>query len=138
MSKARAGRRARERGMTLVEIMVVVAILALMAAAVAVYAMSQMDDARVQTTRTDFRQLASALDLYKLKFGRYPNAQEGLHALLEQRVVKEPPLDGWGQPFAYSLDDGEPVLISYGSDGTPGGNGSAADLRFPAKGDRSQ
>jgi len=112
----------RRRGTTLIEVMVVIAIIGLMTGMVAVYAMARYEDSRLATAKTELRTIESALDMYRLAKGRLPDPSAGLKPLLEGRYLKMPTVDPWGQPFAYTLQNGEPVITSAGPDrvsGTP-------------------
>ena len=119
------------RGMTLVEIMVVVTILALMGTAVAVYATKQMADARIKQAKTDIHTLGECLDLYKVDKGRYPSTEEGIAAVVAAGKCKPNIKDPWQREYIYlfpgpSGDGFE--LKSLGSDGAPGGEGDSADI----------
>ena len=114
--------------MTLIEIMVVVAILGMIAAAVAVSVMGQFSNAQQKTVAMDFRTLESQLDLYRLQKGALPLQSEGLKVLVQTGISRETPKDPWGHPYQYGVNGGEVTLTSYGSDGEPGGTDSAADI----------
>ena len=118
----------RRRGMTLIEIMVVMTIMALMMAGVAVAIIPRLDEARVDTARTDMHTIQTALDMYYAKKGRYPDTGTGLGVLSEGQFLKEIPVDPWGNEYSYLNEGGKPVIVSYGSDGAPGGEGAAADV----------
>lgn len=114
------------RGMTLIEIMVVVFILGLIAAVVAINVGGAADSARVDTARLDIKGFENGLDLYKLKKGRYPNTSEGLGALYSSGVMKgSPKKDPWGKDYVYMYpgqkNNGGYDIVSYGADGNPGG-----------------
>jgi len=123
----------RRRGMTLIEIMVVIAILAMIAAVVAVNVMGQLGNAQRKTVATDFKTLESQLDLYLLQKGRLPSQSEGLNILVQSGISRETPRDPWGNPYRYALNGGEVTLTSFGSDGEPGGSDSAADITTTIK-----
>ncbi|GAB4290923.1 MAG: type II secretion system major pseudopilin GspG [Myxococcota bacterium] len=91
------------RGMTLVEIMVVVMILGLIASAVGVAVLKQLDKAKIQTTCQQMKDLENALDLYKLENGDYPGADKGIEALVTEEILKGSalPKDAWGIDFVY-------------------------------------
>jgi general secretion pathway protein G len=120
--------RRRQRGMTLIEIMVVITILGLIAAAVGVSVMGQFDTAKRQRAELDFKSLGNALQLYRVKTGHLPSTADGLKALVDARMLTDAPRDPWGQDYVYTLEGGTPVIVSYGADGTPGGDGNDADL----------
>ena len=128
----RTQRRRRERGMTLIEIMVVITILGLIAAAVAVNVVGQFTDAKIKQARTDLHTIENCLDLYKIDKGRYPTTEEGLQAVVQAGKCKAQIKDPWKHDYVY-LYPGQvhPDLFdikSYGADGQPGGDGEAADI----------
>jgi len=118
----------RRRGMTLIEIMVVIAILGMIAAAVALSVMNQLSTAQRRTVAMDFKTLESQLDLYIVHKGSLPSQRDGLKSLVNAGISRELPVDPWGHPYQYAVDDGEVTLTSLGSDGEPGGSDTAADI----------
>ncbi|MBI5908637.1 MAG: type II secretion system major pseudopilin GspG [Betaproteobacteria bacterium] len=131
---------AREPGFTLLELLVVVAIIGLLVGYVAPRYFSQIGKSAVTTTRAQIDALEKALDQYRLDTGRYPTTEPGLSALV-QRPANEPkwngpylkkavPLDSWGKPYLYKSpgERGEFDILSYGKDGQPGGSGENADI----------
>jgi len=141
MRKRIIGRLVRPtRGFTLLELLVVVAIIGLLVSFVAPRYFGQIGKSEVNTAKAQIDALEKALDQYRLDTGRYPSNDSGLSALV-QRPQNEPkwsgpylrkqvPLDPWGKPFAYRApgENGVFDLISYGKDGVPGGSGENADL----------
>lgn len=133
-------------GFTLVELLVVIAIIAILASVVTVSLVRKPGEARVAATKLQIRQLQTALNIYRTEQGRYPTQEQGLEALI-RKPDREPiprqypaegyleggrlPVDAWGNPFVY-LSPGRAgeayEIISYGSDGEPGGEGEAADI----------
>ncbi|MCY1045219.1 type II secretion system major pseudopilin GspG [Corallococcus sp. bb12-1] len=118
----------RNRGMTLIEIMVVITILGLIAAAVGVAVIPKLEEAKQDTARLDIRNIQSAMKLYYTKKGNYPDTATGLKALVDTQNLERMPTDPWGKEYVYMNEGGKPVITSYGSDGNPGGEGSDADI----------
>ncbi|WP_257452842.1 type II secretion system major pseudopilin GspG [Archangium lipolyticum] len=127
-TKKTKSQRRRERGMTLIEIMVVITILGLIMAAVGVAVIPKLDEARVSTAKMDIGNIHNALKLYYAKKGRFPDTVNGLRALVETQALEELPRDPWGNEYVYMNEGGKPVVTSYGGDGSPGGEGIAADI----------
>jgi len=135
-------RRRRSRaGVTLIEMLVVVMIIALFAALVAPSMFKQSDKARVTAAQAQINNFTTALGSYKLDTGVFPSTEEGLQALrvapnnLAQwqgpYLPKEVPLDPWRRPYVYKYPGehgDEPDIISYGADGQAGGDGINADI----------
>jgi general secretion pathway protein G len=116
------------RGMTLIEIMVVITILAMIATAVSVSVLQRLEEARVEQARMDIANIGNALKLYVVKTGHYPEQAGGLDELFRLQFLDRPPRDPWGKPYLYSLDRDGPTVMSLGRDGAPGGTGFDADL----------
>ena len=129
-----------QRGMTLIEIMVVLVIIGLVASAVAVNVVGRLSEAKVKQAETDVRNIASqGVDAYKVMRGRYPTTEEGLGALISEKFIKANKggklLDPWNREYIYlypgqAHPDGFDVK-SYGADGQPGGEGENADIVNP-------
>ena len=137
----------RERGFTLLEILIVLTIIALVAAFVGPRLMAQLDRSKVTAARVQIRSLTSSLETMRLDLGRYPTEGEGLALLVQSpaRTLEDAELwqgpyleagvpdDPWGRPYLYrppARVDGRPLIISLGADGAEGGSGNAADLFF--------
>ena len=119
-----------QRGMTLVEIMVVVVIISLVATVVGVSVLSRLDEARKSLAKTQIHNIADALDLYKLSMRNYPSTAEGLQALVAPKNNEKPfldkvPKDPWGNDYVYIFpgqhNPGGFDIMSYGQDSVPGG-----------------
>jgi general secretion pathway protein G len=119
-----------ERGMTLVEIMVVLVIMSLVTGVVGVSVFNALSGANVKATQTQIRQLSDALDIYRLQHRKYPSTAEGLQALTQsvngaKPVMDSLPKDAWNNDFVYiypgTNKPGSFDLMSYGEDGVQGG-----------------
>jgi general secretion pathway protein G len=124
--------RRRERGMTLIEILVVITILGLIAAAVAVNVVGQLGEAKVKQAKTDLHTLENCLDLYKIDKNRYPTTEEGLQAVVTAGKCKARIKDPWGRDYVYlfpgRVHPDSYDVMSYGADGQAGGEGENADI----------
>jgi general secretion pathway protein G len=130
----------RMRGFTLLELLVVVAIIGLLAGFVAPRYFGQVSKSEINTARAQIDALEKALDQYRLDTGRYPSNELGLNALIAKPpaepkwngpyLKKAVPLDPWGQPYLYKIpgQKGDFDIISYGRDGAAGGSGENADI----------
>ena len=127
MKRKFKGRRA-PRGMTLIEIMVVLVILGLIAGAVTVAVIPRINEARVQRTQLDIGNIEQALKLYYARTGKFPDTATGFKVLLDLQLLDRAPKDAWGNDYVYLLENGRPVITSYGADGAPGGDGVNADI----------
>ena len=137
----RQRRRAKQAGVTLIEMLVVVTIIALFAALVAPRMLGRADAARVTAARSQINSFMTALGAYKLDTSTYPSTEMGLAVLRVKPqnvplwngpyLPQEVPLDPWQRPYIYKYPGehgDEPDLISYGADGQPGGEGTNADI----------
>ena len=133
-----AARAAAPRGMTLIEILVVLVILGLIATAVAVNVVGQAGRARVDRAKTDVQRIASdGVEAFKVMRGRYPTTEEGLKLLIDEKFLKPNSPEGklkdpWEREYIY-LYPGQAHpdsfdVKSYGADGQPGGEGENADI----------
>jgi general secretion pathway protein G len=137
----RTGRRRGQRGVTLIEMIVVVSIIALFVALVAPSLFKRADEAKRTAARAQISSFMTALGAYKLDTGLFPSTDQGLQALRVKPenmaqwdgpyLPKEVPTDPWGHPYLYKYpgDHGdEPDILSLGADGQPGGDGNNADI----------
>jgi general secretion pathway protein G len=129
------------RGLTLLEVLVVLVVIGLLAGLVAPQILGRVGDARTTTARTQLQLIGTALDGYRLDVGAYPTEEQGLAALVE-RPSRPPvpptwrgpylrgavPVDPWGRPYEYRVMPGGYELRSLGRDGAPGGAGEDADV----------
>ncbi len=133
-------------GFTLIEILVVVAVLSVLAALVAPNVFGHLGTAKDAAARSQMEMLGAALDAYRLDNGRYPTTAQGLAALRAEPTVeprprnwrgpylrRDVPLDPWGNAYVYrSPGEANPTgydLLSLGADGQPGGEGEDAEIR---------
>lgn len=132
-----------EAGFTLIEIMVVIAIIGILATLIVPKIMGRPDEARVTAAKHDVATIVQSLKLYRLDIGRYPTTEQGIRALVEKPTL-EPipqnwkaggyldslPKDPWGNPYQYTNPGihGEIDVYTYGADGKSGGTGTDADV----------
>lgn len=131
------------RGMTLIEVMVVIVILGVLAALIVPSVISRPEEARVIAAKQDVATIVQALKLYRLDNHRYPTTEQGLQALVAPPTLaplapnwkaggylERLPKDPWGNAYNYLSPGvrGEIDVFSYGADGTQGGTGRDADI----------
>jgi general secretion pathway protein G len=134
----------QRHGFTLIEILVVIVVIAILASLVAPNIFQNVGAAKDATARSQIEMLGAALDAYRLDNGKYPPTSLGLEALNTKPtdesastwrgpyLRKAVPLDPWHHPYIYKAP-GEVNprgydLLSYGTDGQPGGEGENADI----------
>jgi general secretion pathway protein G len=125
--------RQQRRGMTLIEIMVVVAILGMIASVVAVAVVGQLADAKRKTADLDIKGFEDGLLLYKMKHGHFPTTSEGIPVLYQEGYLKGAvKQDPWGHDYVYVAPGQKHPesydITSYGGDGQPGGEKEDADI----------
>lgn len=135
--------KSRAAGFTLIEIVVAVAILAILSSIVAVKVIGNVETASIAKAKSDVQSLSSALNMYKLHNFNYPSTDQGLRALVEkpsgqpeaanwlaggyvERLLKDP----WNRDYQYLSpgQHGEFDVYSLGKDGQLGGEGANADI----------
>jgi len=116
------------RGMTLIEIMIVVTILASLGAILATQVVKQGEKAKLREAKIQIGEISKALDMYYTDCGHYPDSSQGLAALAPggestctnwgpEPYLKKLPMDPWNHPFDYTLDGGNYTITSHGRDG---------------------
>lgn len=136
-----SGRFGMEHGYTLLELLVVLAIIALLVGFVAPKMIGYLGRAKADAAKVQLQNVMTALDLYRLDVGQYPTEPQGLHALLAKPggvdawrgpyLQKDTGiLDPWGQEFIYKIpgQHGDFDMLSYGADKQAGGDGDNADV----------
>jgi general secretion pathway protein G len=131
------------RGFTLIEILVVVVILGILGAVIVPNLLGRPDQARITAAQSDLRNLANALDIYRLDNFNYPSTDQGLEALVSKPsgfpepknynpdgYIKRVPTDPWGSPYVYERTQAGFRLLSLGADGSEGGEGINADIHY--------
>ena len=131
----------RQGGFTLMELLVVLAILGLLVSLVGPQVLNQLGGAKTKTTKIQIKDLEQSLEMYKLDVGRFPSTSEGLNALVD----KPGNAAGWNGPYfkggkvpsypwnreyhyKYPGEHAEMDIFSYGQNGSPGGDGEDADV----------
>jgi len=131
----------RQRGFTLVEMLVVITIIGLIMALVGPRVLHYLGESKAKAAKIQISSFSSALDLFFLDTGRYPTSNEGLGALTHRPgdagIWNGPylkgadvPVDPWGHPYVYRSpgQHGPYDIVSHGADGQEGGNGTATDI----------
>jgi len=135
-----------QMGFSLIEILVVLVIIGLLVAIVAPNVLDSADKARVQKSFADFKNIETALGLYKLDNYVYPSSEQGLQALIEKPAldplprrwkengyVQDLPIDSWGNPYLYLSpgQNGQIDIFTYGADGVEGGSPDYGNWQTP-------
>jgi general secretion pathway protein G len=141
MTRISTVRHLRQRGFTLIELMVVVVIIGVLAALIVPNVLDRLDQAKVEASRANIATLMGALDMYKIDNQRFPTAEQGLQALVVKPTtgpippnwkpyLKKLPDDPWGKAYQYANPGvkGPIDVYSLGADGVVGGEGLNADI----------
>ena len=125
----------KSRGFTIIELLIVMAILGMLAVMVAPNLFSKADSARRDAALSQISGIGSALAAHRLDVGQYPDSLEGLMTNTTGRstwdgpyIRSAVPKDPWGNDYFYSSTGSQYTLISYGADGSPGGEDNDADI----------
>ena len=136
--------RRKQKGLTLFELLVVLAILTLLATLIAPRVIGYLGRAKSDVARAQAANIAASLELFYIDHDRYPDASEGLDALLTAPASDDAQFwrgpyfkeetgltDPWGRPYLYEVDETRDgfTVISFGRDGVEGGEGDDADIR---------
>ncbi|MGQ0710964.1 MAG: type II secretion system major pseudopilin GspG [Rhodoferax sp.] len=133
-----------QHGFTLLELLVVIVIIGMLAGLVAPRYFDTVGKSKAKVARAQMDSLEKALEQYRLEVGAFPSQDQGLDALITQPtgvakwqgpyLKKGIPLDPWRHPYVYQVSDSrrEIDLVSLGSDGQPGGEAEAKDIRLSA------
>ncbi len=132
-----------EAGFTLTEMLIVIALIALVGTFVTTNVISRYQRSKVDATKIQIKQLGVILDDFRRECGFYPTTDQGLDALVKKPTAGRDcknydpegyikggklPNDGFGQPFAYEGDGNRYILKSLGNDSAEGGEGIDADI----------
>jgi general secretion pathway protein G len=131
----------RTAGFTLIELLVVLAIIGLLAGLVGPQVIKHLGESKSKAARIQIEELSSALDMYRIDNGRYPNSEEGLDVLVQAPASaanwngpylrkKKVPLDPWNQLYHYTApgQHGKYDLFTLGADNAEGGEGEDKDV----------
>ncbi len=131
--------RMNERGMTLIEIMIVLVIIGGLMAVLGTSAVTYLNKSKMDTAKIQIKEISKSLEAYNLTCNAYPTTDEGLKALTAspgdscpnwgpEAYMKKEPKDPWGRPYIYESDGGNFTLVSTGKDRKSGGEGYDKDI----------
>jgi general secretion pathway protein G len=130
----------RQKGFSLIELLIVMVIIGLLASLVGPKMFSKVGKSKQKSAKAQISLFETSLDMYRLDMGKYPATDVGLSALRVKPddndkwdgpyLPKQIPLDPWGNPYHYESpsEHGDYEIISYGADGTEGGEGEDQDI----------
>jgi general secretion pathway protein G len=122
------------QGFTLVELIIVIAILTLLGTLAVTQYGGILQKAKTDAARAEIKIFENQLKIYYASYGQYPATEEGLQALITAKLLEDSKNalnDPWGNPYNYRYPGNfsdKPDIWSYGSDGKEGGEGDAADI----------
>jgi general secretion pathway protein G len=125
------------RGFTLIELMIVMVILGLLASLVAPKMFGKIGSSKQKTAQTQMEMFSTALDMYRLDIGNYPDSLEALTVSNDPNwqgpyLPKDIPKDPWGNAYSFKFpgEKAEFDLMSFGGDGKQGGEGANIDVSY--------
>ncbi len=122
----------RDDGFTLIEIMIVVTIIAILSALIVPRVLDYPKKAKVTAAKLQINEFKLPLLEYSNITGNYPSTEEGLEALVKERLIKKIPKDPWGNEYQYrfpgEFDNSDYEIWSYGADGQEGGEEFNKDI----------
>ena len=133
-------KKSKEKGFSLIELIVVLVILGLLAGVVGPRVWERVGESKSKVAKIQIEQLGNALALFRFDVGRYPSTAEGLEALVEEQGIQNwsgrylekiiVPKDPWGRDYQYRApgQHGDYDLWCFGADGSEGGEGDSADI----------
>ena len=139
-NKFSSTRTVRSAGFTLMELLVVLAILGLLMGLVGPQVLNSLGGAKTKTAGIQIKDLEQALEMYKLDVGRFPSTSEGLNSLVNKPgsvtgwngpyLKSDVPVDPWNREYSYKYpgEHGELDIFTYGQNGSPGGEGEDSDV----------
>jgi len=145
MNERRTSRARGRGGFTLIEVLIAVTIVVLMVGVVGLNVFNELFQSRVDKAKIDISTLKQAVGLYNMREGRYPNESEFHDVLINGSPAHPDPyidpdtvegsqiMDPWGNPYIYRREGASFVIMSYGADGQPGGEGDGEDLSSSQK-----